>query len=61
MNSQCEACKRSMYETALYRVNEKGVAAVWRCEKCVHIKLDHDLVELVHIIEEGMLSDNSLA
>lgn len=53
---KCEVCGDGMPEMAsLIRVNEKGVAGVWRCVKCLtpeqHAKyFPVDLRELVGLI-----------
>ena len=51
---KCEWCGlRPQDGVSLYRVNEKGVPGIWRCEKDLDRKPPEDVVEIVAILESA--------
>ena len=49
---KCEWCGKGPADgTSIFRVNEKGVDGIWRCEADLDRKPPDDVYELVSIIE----------
>lgn len=49
---KCEWCGKGPQDgVSLYRINEKGVPGIWRCEADLDRRPDEDVAELVGIIE----------
>ena len=55
MGMACEVCEATMWDGPLFRVNEKGVLGVWRCER--HLRPqdapDEDVYNIVKTINPG--------
>lgn len=49
---RCEWCKRTPVEVTLYRINEKGVPGIWRCQECGG-KTETPIVKKIVKILEG--------
>jgi hypothetical protein len=51
---RCEICKRSVWETCLFRANPKGVVpAIWRCREHTTTEIDPVVEDITRIIEES--------
>jgi len=51
---KCEWCGLGPQDgVTVFRINEKGVAGIWRCEKDLDRKPDEDVAEIVAILESG--------
>ena len=51
---KCEWCGLGPQDgTTVFRVNEKGVPGIWRCEKDLDHKPPDDVVEVVAILESN--------
>ncbi len=49
--SKCTVCGRSMFDGhPLFRNNEKGVPAVWRCRDHLDKKPDEEVEDIVRIL-----------
>lgn len=46
----CEVCGRDQFETPLFRVNKKGVPAIWRCEEDMESPPDPEIKEITDTI-----------
>ena len=51
---KCEWCGKGPADgTSVFRINEKGIPGIWRCEADLDRKPDEDVYELVSIIESA--------
>lgn len=50
---RCEVCNKGLADgISLYRVNEKGVPAIWRCEEHLEKEPDPEVKNIVDILSK---------
>lgn len=50
----CSKCGKSLFDgVILHRQNEKGVDAIWACEKCNTLPIDPEVKEITEIIQKS--------
>lgn len=57
MSIECEVCHKTPLRDgiAVYRINETGVAGLFRCEDHMNSAIDPVVLDIVHIIEDDNL------